>query len=68
MTYEKQMEWLDYQIKELEAIKTYKGKDFINSDEQIHLDALVSIKTGYQQTHKDSIELSWNKCPDRMGW
>lgn len=67
MDYKKQMRWLDYQIQELEAVYKEQGSEFYSTDDYYHLQALMSIRSGYQEVMERLIELGWKEYPDRMG-
>ena len=67
MDYDKQMQWLDYQISELEAKKENLGTDFESTDDYISLQALTSIRKGYKKAHQDSISYSYVQFPDMTG-
>jgi len=67
LDYNEQMKWLDYQIKELQAIKSERGNLFAGSDEETNLKILTSIKSGYSYAYDRANEYSLAQNPDRMG-
>lgn len=68
INYEEQIQWIDYQLKELSAIRDTMGfRAFNVSDEYQNYTALSSIKYGYQKARDAEIEYGWVKSPDMMG-